>query len=73
MKNNWKNTWQYKRIIEILEEYWLREPEEDYVRVDMYFRKGNEEQAKCIQWTNPNKSNSGTGPIWKTVSDIIKN
>lgn len=50
VKNYWKNTWQYKRILEILEDYWLTEKEEDYVKVNLYFEKGEERQSKTIEW-----------------------
>lgn len=48
-----KATYQYQRILDILEDYWLTEPDEEYVKVDMYFRKKNgEEQGKTIIWTS---------------------
>ena len=54
-KTDWKNSRQYKRIIEILEDYWTGEPDEAYARIDMLFIKGNgETQRKSIVWTNPN-------------------
>lgn len=44
---------QWQRIVEIVEDYWFKEPEEEYVRFDMYFRKANgEEQEKRIVWTS---------------------
>lgn len=55
-KRFWTNTWQYKRIMEILDDYWLTEPEEDFVQVDMDFIKGGEFQTKRIAWIrNPPK------------------
>ena len=54
-KRYWKDSIQYKRILEILDDYWLTEPDEDYVRVELFFKKGNESQSKCITWRNPNK------------------
>jgi hypothetical protein len=52
---DWKNSRQYKRIIEILEDYWTTEPDEAYVRIDMLFIKGNgETQEKSIVWMNQN-------------------
>ena len=54
-KKYWNDTDAYRRILEILDEYWLTEPDEEYVRVEMYFRHSNgEEQTKCIAWKNPN-------------------
>lgn len=65
-----KATWQYQRILEILADYWLMEPEEEYVRVDMYFRKSNgEEQEKCIEWyKNPE---SAPGPELIRAKDLF--
>lgn len=50
----WQNTWQYKRIIEILEEYWVTEKDESFVKVEMHLVKGDEDQHKTIIWRNPN-------------------
>lgn len=48
-----KNEWKYKRILEILDDYWLTEKDEEYVEVAMYFRKHDgQEQAKHITWLN---------------------
>ena len=44
MRKYWKNTMEYRRILEILDDYWLAEPEEDFVRIDMHFEKGDETQ-----------------------------
>lgn len=47
-----KKTWQYKRILEVLNEYWINEPDEKKVIVDMSFEKENgETQHKHIVWT----------------------
>lgn len=49
----WKNTSQYRRIMEILHDYWLTEPDEEYVEIKMYFLKSNgESQEKTIVWRN---------------------
>lgn len=54
MKKYWKDTWQYQRILEILEDYWLTEPDEKFVCVDLYFEhKNGMHQEKSICWTNP--------------------
>ena len=51
----WKDTGQYKRILEILEDYWVTEKDEFRVRVSMDFIKANgETQTKQITWQNPN-------------------
>ena len=55
MKKPWKDSYEYKRILEILDTYWLCEAEEFRVRVQMDFVKANGEvQGKCIIWQNPN-------------------
>ena len=52
---HWKNEYEYQRILEVLEDYWVTEPEEKEVVVDMHFRKANGEcQDKHIIWRNPN-------------------
>ena len=51
----WSDSWQCQRIQEILKDYWLSEPDELYVGVDMTFLKANGEwQKKHIVWFNPN-------------------
>lgn len=47
-----KKTWQYKHILEVLNKYWINEPDEKKVIVDMSFEKENgETQHKHIVWT----------------------
>ena len=54
-KKYWENTPQYKRILEILDDYWLTEPDEFRVRVRLDFIKSNgETQSKQLLWQNPN-------------------
>lgn len=54
-RKGWKDCYEYKRILEILTDYWGTEPDEDLVRVEMAFLKSNgESQKKCIFWRNPN-------------------
>lgn len=49
-----KNSYEYQRLMDILEDYWLTEPEEDYVRIEAYFRKSDgSEQGKVITWGSP--------------------
>lgn len=65
----WKDSLYYKRILEILNDYWLTEEEEFRVRVQMDFIKANgETQSKCITWQNPNYT-CETQP--KTLEDCI--
>ena len=50
-KSNWKQSREYKRILEILDDYWLSQPEEEKVVIEMYFKHQNgEEQHKTILW-----------------------
>lgn len=52
-KRERKNTSEYQRILEILDDYWLSEQDEYSVDVDMHFVHGNgEEQFKHIRWIN---------------------
>lgn len=71
---HWKNSNEYQRILEILEVYWLEEPEEMEVVVDMHFLKANgETQDKHIVWRNPKypKSPDESEPMWLTAMDIL--
>lgn len=54
MKKYWRNTKEYQRILEVLDAYWLEEPDEKFVCVDLYFEHMNGmTQTKSICWTNP--------------------
>ena len=54
MKLYWDKTYEYQRILEILEDYWTSEADEEAVIVKMRFKKHNGEyQAKSIRWKNP--------------------
>lgn len=53
MERYWQNTWQYKRILEILDDYWITEKDETFVQIVMHFKKGDKEQHKTIVWFNP--------------------
>lgn len=56
MSTNWRKSFEYHRILEILEDYWLSQPNEEKVEVTLYFKhKNGEEQRKTIKWTNPNE------------------
>lgn len=51
---DWKNSYEYKRILEILDDYWLSEPEEVSVRIEMHFEHAyGLKQDKVIEWHNP--------------------
>ena len=62
MRKYWKNTMEYRRILEILDDYWLAEPEEDFVRIDMHFEKGDETQDKLIIWRRPIQERTAQEP-----------
>ena len=62
INSRWKDTPEYQRILEILSDYWLSEPDELKVCVTMEFMKKNgETQAKCITWVNPNLRRDASG------------
>lgn len=65
-KKKWENTGHYQRILQILEDYWLTEPEEAYVAVDMEFLKSDGQyQRKHIVWWNPNMDSEKTSAMLK--------
>lgn len=44
----------YNRILEILDDYWMSEPDELAVQISMDFLKANgETQSKHLTWANP--------------------
>lgn len=52
----WKDCPEYKRLLEILKEYWLSEPDEAEVTIRMTFKKQDgQEQEKVIHWMNPDE------------------
>lgn len=52
--SNWKSSKEYQRIQEILEDYWLKEPDEKQVTVCMTFEHSDgSTQNKRIIWINP--------------------
>lgn len=69
LRKSWKDTWEYLRVLEILNDYWLTEKDEFRVRIQMDFIKANgETQEKCIQWENPNYTCENSP---KTLDDCI--
>lgn len=70
-KKFWNKTWQYKRIKEILEDYWLTEPKEDFVQVDMDFIKGKEFQTKRIIWCRDSIKMDYPDPV-SNMADVLK-
>lgn len=56
-RKGWKDCDKYKRVLEILSDYWGTEPDEAFVTIDMRFlHKNGERQRKVINWINPNMS-----------------
>ncbi len=54
MKRWWDKSYEYRRILEILDDYWLTEKDEEVVKVRMYFKKSDgQEQEKVIIWRTP--------------------
>lgn len=54
-RKGWKDCYEYKRVLEILREYWANERDEDFVAVYMRFvHKDGKTQEKTIVWRNPN-------------------
>ena len=52
--SNWELSKEYQRIQEILEDYWLTEPDEAEVTICMTFRHSDGSvQNKRIIWKNP--------------------
>lgn len=55
VKRYWQKEYEYKRILEILDDYWLTAKDEARVMCEMHFLKSNGEfQKKQITWVNPN-------------------
>lgn len=44
------NSFFYRRLHELLEDYWLNEPNETLVEIRLHFVKGEEEQEKQLIW-----------------------
>lgn len=67
----WRNTQEYKRILDILEDYWITEMYEDYVDVKIVFIKGGEFQTKRVTWErNPSKGKLEIEPV--NFADVAK-
>lgn len=72
MTTNWKESPQYQRIQEILEAYWLSEPDELAVGIYMEFiHADGESQQKLIIWHNPNYQYTGPERLRiRSLSDV---
>ena len=65
----WDGEYEYKRILEILDDYWITSEDEIRVNVEMQFLKGNGEfQKKCITWVNPQIKQADNQP--KQIEDL---
>ena len=54
-KKIWKDEYVYKRLLEILDAYWLEEADEAAVNIMLHFRhKDGQTQDKYLTWRNPN-------------------
>lgn len=51
----WRDTYEYQRILEILDDYWLTVKDEYKVEVNFHFTKADgQQQQKTIIWKNSN-------------------
>lgn len=65
-EKNWKKCSKFQRLMEILDDYWLSEPDEAYVSIDMEFLKSDGQyQQKRIVWWNPNMDSEKTSAMLK--------
>lgn len=71
--NDWSKSYEYQRIIEIMDDYWISQPDEKRVTVCMTFVKADgQTQSKRIIWRNPNiksKQPHKAAPI-KKLSEV---
>jgi len=71
-KMPWKDSSQYKRILEILEDYWLSQPDELAAVVSLDFLHADgQRQSKELVWINPNYQYVGPERIgFVSLADI---
>ena len=67
----WDKSREYKRIMEILDDYWITEPNEDYVKIKMAFIKGEEFQTKRIIWYRDSIKIDYPDPV-SNMADVLK-
>lgn len=54
-KRHWEDSSAYKRLLEILDDYWLTVEDEQLVEIEMHFEKADgQTQDKKLTWVNPN-------------------
>lgn len=71
-KQHWRDSYEYHRVLEILSDYWLTEPDEKLVVIDMHFEKDNGEmQDKHITWRNPSYPSEGLKTV--TLKEMLVN
>ena len=52
--DGWRNTEQYRRMMELLDEYWLDDPSEAYVdAVFTFVNKDGQRRTAHVWWNNP--------------------
>lgn len=72
-KKYWKDTYDYRRILEILNDYWLEEEDEEEVIVTMHFKHHNcEEQEKQIVWRNQKYINAPEMLELQSLADLME-
>lgn len=55
-KKHWEDSYAYKRLMEILDDYWLSVEDEQLVEIEMHFEKADgQTQDKKLIWRNPNR------------------
>lgn len=68
----WKNEYEYQRVLQILDDYWVTEPDELKVRITMDFIKSNgHAQSKVITWVNPNYTHKSVSPLTSMTAQEI--
>ena len=76
-RKHWhKDTWQYQRILDVLDDYWLSERDEAMVVVHMAFiHEDGRVQTKEIKWRNKNSKLGLPGLMgqFKIIPERLKN
>lgn len=71
MGRHWENTTAYKKIMEILDDYWLCESNEKKVEVTLRFlHEDGRYQEKRIRWINPKYEKDYPAKI-VSVADVL--
>jgi hypothetical protein len=71
MRRYYKDSYEYQRIMEILDDYWLTCPDELYVKVSMDFIKADgQNECKTIVWRNPAYEVGGEDELDPGIIDV---